>query len=207
MVPVSTIVLAGTILLALLASWVLLSGGRRMRPPTGRRPPQARPIARGEAGGGQAQATRTTSKAAGPKEEGGARPLRDADRERYQLAWKHVQSLFIEQPRTGILDADQLIENVMIARGYQLPDRELAIGPLPNMDETVFARYRAGHDVAGRRQDPNVRTEHLWRAMVDYQAVLDALLEPAAPPAVPPSASEPKPATSLTRKVTTHKAS
>jgi hypothetical protein len=120
------------------------------------------------------------------------RPLGEADRVRYQAAWRHVQSIFVEEPWAGIADADDLVENVIRARGYRVPgpatDGPGAAGAAGEILDAnhPLVRYRAGHGVAVRRGDPGIQPADLWSAMADYQAVLDALLEPVAPAASQP---------------------
>ena len=117
-------------------------------------------------------------------------PLRDADRDRYQAAWRQVQALFVDDPRSGVLDADRLVSNVLRARGYRLPDSVTREAPGELEGPEIVERYWAGHDVVVRRQDANLQAGDLWSAMADYQAVLDALLEPdEAPAGEPPGAA------------------
>jgi hypothetical protein len=104
------------------------------------------------------------------------RPLSNPDRERYEAAWRQVQTNFVEDPRSGIFDADQLVQNVLHARGVRMPHAAARPGPGEPQGPEALERYWAGHDVVERRGEPNVPTPDLWRAMADFQAVLDALL-------------------------------
>lgn len=154
MVPVALIVLVATVVLAVAAAWLLLAADD------------------GTAGAGQIADLESTL---GTRP--GLHPLRDPVRDRFRLAWGRVQQRFVDEPRHGILDADGLVQDAMRSRGYRVPDQEYGVALRPG-EPPLVDRYRAAHDVASRRLDPNVGNVVLWRAMVDYQAVLDALLDP-----------------------------
>jgi hypothetical protein len=109
------------------------------------------------------------------------RPLTEADRDRYEAAWRGVQAVFVHDPRAGIDDADRLVANVLRARG---DPSAIAAGVLrapvsrDGRLSDAAARYAAGHYPAARRDDPTVAPTELWQAMTDYPAAIDALLEP-----------------------------
>jgi hypothetical protein len=77
------------------------------------------------------------------------------------------------------------VTNILRARG----DAGVIDGPVASRPRTPAgagadptARFAAAHDLAIRRGDPDVPVDELWRAMADYQAAIDVLLEaPTAP--------------------------
>ena len=118
------------------------------------------------------------------------RPLSDSDRDRYEAAWRGVQSVFVDDPRAGVDDADRLVENVLRARGYQTEsdDQDASRSPGQGVGlPEAAARFAAAHDIAARRDDPNMAPNELWQAMADYQAAIDTLLEGEPASAAPPA--------------------
>src|SRR5947209_9915637 len=51
-------------------------------------------------------------------------PLGAADQQRFAGAWKSTQARFVDDPQRATAEADQLIGEVMAARGYPVADFE-----------------------------------------------------------------------------------
>ena len=139
------------------------------------------PVAVGPGRGAPPTSSRVQERA-GQLRDVAPRPLEPDDRERYLAAWRGVQAIFVDDPRRAIVDADQLVENVLRTRGYRLAD-PAARAPGDEGEPEVVRRFWAGHDITVRRADPNVEAKDLWAAMAEYQAAIDALT--AAPESVP----------------------
>ena len=113
------------------------------------------------------------------------RPLEPADRDRFAKAWRQVQADFVDAPGAAITAADQLIGEVMQARGYPVADFEQRVADVSVDHPDVVEHYRAAHAIAGRRTDVSTSTEDLRQAMVHYRALFDDLLGAPRDPARP----------------------
>jgi hypothetical protein len=121
------------------------------------------------------------------------RPLGGQDRQRYATEWRQVQSLFVDEPKAAIDDADDLIGRVMKARGYPVADFEQRVADISVDHGAVVQHYRAAHAIAERRDEVDTDTEALRQGMVHYRALFEDLLgptddqtaEPARPAATP----------------------
>jgi hypothetical protein len=104
-------------------------------------------------------------------------PLPAPDRERFQKLWRTAQPHFVDSPLTAVTEADQLVAEVMRARGYPVADFEQRAADL-SVDHPVFVdNYRRGHDLAVRAQQGQAGTEELRQAMVHYRLLFEELLQ------------------------------
>jgi hypothetical protein len=97
------------------------------------------------------------------------RPLEPADRQRFIEAWRQVQADFVDDPQRSIGHADQLLQDVMSARGYPISDFDQAAADVSVDHPTVVHHFRAGHDIALRHQRGETNTEDLRQAMIHYR--------------------------------------
>lgn len=105
------------------------------------------------------------------------RPLSDGARERYSREWEHLQSRFVDHPRVAVAEADDLVTQVMRERGYPVDDFE-AKSRLVSVDHPdLVQHYRSGHDVAEKARNESASTEELRRAVIDFRALFDELLQ------------------------------
>jgi hypothetical protein len=109
------------------------------------------------------------------------RPLSPADHTRYLQRWGAVQARFVDDPPAAVQEADDLIGEVMVLRGYPLEDFQRRAEDLSVDHPGVVQNYRAGHRLAERSREGNASTEDLRQAMVHYRALFDDLLEQEAP--------------------------
>ena len=107
-------------------------------------------------------------------------PLRTGERERYVAAWRRVQGEFVDNPKFAVTHADELLAEVMAARGYPVGDFDQRSADL-SVEHPVFVQnYRAAHDIAIRHARGEAGTEDLRQAMIHYRALFDDLVsEPA----------------------------
>jgi hypothetical protein len=104
------------------------------------------------------------------------KPLRAGERERYVAAWRRVQGEFVDSPKAAVTHADDLLAEVMSARGYPVGDFEQRSADL-SVDHPVFVQnYRAAHDIAARHARGEASTEDLRQAMIHYRALFDDLV-------------------------------
>jgi hypothetical protein len=105
------------------------------------------------------------------------RELRPADREQFAQAWRTTQAQFVDNPAAATAEADQLIGDVMAARGYPVGTFEARAADLSVDHPTVVSTYRAAHRIAQEAARGNASTEDLRRALVHYRSLFDELLE------------------------------
>ena len=104
-------------------------------------------------------------------------PLPAADRERYQQLWRTAQAHFVDSPLTAVTEADQLVAEVMRARGYPVADFEQRAADLSVDHPVLVDNYRRGHALAVTAQHGKGGTEELRQAMVHYRALFEVLLQ------------------------------
>lgn len=106
------------------------------------------------------------------------RPLPEASRERYVVAWKDVQAQFVDEPIEAVQAADLLIQSVMEERGYPVEDFEQRAADVSVDHPEVVENYREGHRLAEATGNGGVSTEDLRRAMQHYRSLFEELVEP-----------------------------
>jgi hypothetical protein len=107
------------------------------------------------------------------------RPLAPAARDGYLGRWRVVQSRFVDDPDDAVREADQLLGQVMAARGYPVADFEQQADDLSVNHPLVIEHYRAGHSIALRHAHGQASTEDLRQALIHYWALFNELAEDA----------------------------
>ena len=105
------------------------------------------------------------------------RSLNEQERDRFAEQWHQTQSRFVDDPAGSIHDADQLVCDVMKARGYPMSDFERRAEDLSVDHGGVVRNYRAAHAIALRLERGEASTEDLRQALVYYRDLFDELLE------------------------------
>jgi hypothetical protein len=105
------------------------------------------------------------------------RPLSGGNRARFGERWRVVQALFVDDPSMAVQQADNLIGEVMRARGYPIGDFEQRAADVSVDHPQVVDHYRTAHRIAERRIAGQVDTEQLRQAFVHYRALFAELLE------------------------------
>jgi|ERR1035437_526119 hypothetical protein len=105
------------------------------------------------------------------------RPLAPADRANFLEAWNQVQADFVDNPTGAVSEADQLLGQVMAARGYPVGgDFEQRAADISVDHPTVVQNYRTAHEIAVRHAKQDVGTEDLRKAMIHYRALFEDLV-------------------------------
>ena len=91
--------------------------------------------------------------------------------------WRRVQARFVDNPDDAVGEADQLVTQVMAARGYPIEDFDRRADDLSVDHPVVVENYRTARGFALRRQRGEAGTEELRQAVVNYRALFDDLLE------------------------------
>jgi hypothetical protein len=111
--------------------------------------------------------------------------LSPQDAARYAQEWKMLQSRFVDSPRGTLAEADRLVRELMLQRGYPMGDFERRAADISVDHPAVVEHYRAGHAIAMRDERGAGDTEELRKAVVHYRALFDELLEVAVSPNEP----------------------
>ena len=119
------------------------------------------------------------------------RDLSDEECGRFSSHWDAIQAQFVDDPRIAVSRANDLIKEVMGARGYSAHDPfEQRVADLSVAHPDVVEHYRAARVLARSGADQTMNTEELRQAMVHYRALFADLLQPsAARPEVPAEAA------------------
>lgn len=105
------------------------------------------------------------------------RQLSTEEQARFSDRWNEVQNRFVDDPAGAVAVADELIIEVMQARGYPTMDFTQRAADISVDHPVVVENYRAAHDIADRRSRGQASTEDLRQAMVHYRALFAELLE------------------------------
>jgi hypothetical protein len=104
------------------------------------------------------------------------RPLAPSDRELYLASWRRVQAQFVDDPKSSVAQADQLLGDVMSSRGYSVSDFERRSADISVDHPVVVENYRAAHEIAIRHARGQAGTEDLRQAMIHYRTLFDELV-------------------------------
>ncbi len=104
-------------------------------------------------------------------------PLSDQEHDRFADLWHGVQSRFVDDPRASIREADQLVADVMKARGYPMSEFDRRAEDISVDYPHVVSNYRAAHDIALADENGKASTEDLRNAVVCYRKLFEELLE------------------------------
>jgi len=104
------------------------------------------------------------------------RTLKEDERVRYHDEWIEIQSKFVDNPSQSIEEANQLITEVMIARGFPVADFEQRAADLSVMYPDFVPNYRDAYSIAMRNRADGTSTEELRQAMVYYRSLFEELL-------------------------------
>jgi hypothetical protein len=105
------------------------------------------------------------------------KPLAEPDRKRFSDAWVAAQALFVDDPKGAVAEANRLVKEVMLARGYPVTDFEHRAADLSVDHAHLVTNYRAAHDIAAKSERNAATTEELRTAVVHYRALFEELLE------------------------------
>jgi hypothetical protein len=108
-------------------------------------------------------------------------PLSAADARQFAQSWRELQGRFIDNPKGVLLDADRLVRELMLRRGYPMGDFERRAADISVDHPSVVDHYRAAHTIADRDHRGEANTEDMRQAVVHYRALFDELLETGEP--------------------------
>lgn len=105
------------------------------------------------------------------------RPLAPADHARFADSWRKVQARFVDGPAGAVAEADQLLGDVMSARGYPVSDFEQRAADISVDHPLVLENYRTAHEIALRQTKGQASTEDLRQAMIHYRTLFEELVD------------------------------
>jgi hypothetical protein len=104
-------------------------------------------------------------------------PLAPADAARFTQSWNALQSRFIDNPKGVVVEADQLVRELLLKRGYPMGDFERRAADMSVDHPAIVENYRAAQAIAVRAERGETDTEELRKAVVHYRTLFDELLE------------------------------
>ena len=105
------------------------------------------------------------------------RPLAPDEAGEYARRWFVLQSTFVDHPQESCVDANDLLEEVLRARGYPVEEDFDTQADLVSVEHpTVVPQYRIAHEAAVRGTDGPGGTESLRVAFVAYRNLFAELL-------------------------------
>lgn len=104
------------------------------------------------------------------------KPLPGDMRVHFVETWRQVQAQFVDDPKYAVTRADDLLGEVMRARGYPMSDFDHRAEDLSVDHPGVVQNYRTAHDIAVRHSRGEASTEDLRTAMIHYRTLFDDLV-------------------------------
>jgi hypothetical protein len=102
----------------------------------------------------------------------GIRALPAKQQATYSDDWTTIQERFVDAPAEAVSAADELIWDVMGARGYPVSDREVSLEAL----SVYHARALQGYRQVRAVKLESASTEELRKALIQCRALFEALL-------------------------------
>jgi hypothetical protein len=104
------------------------------------------------------------------------RALNPEEATRFGEVWRHSQTLFVDDPKGAIREADQLVNEVMTVRGYPVADFDQRAADISVDHPAVVEHYRAARSIALRNDEGGANTEDLRQAVIHYRALFEDLI-------------------------------
>jgi hypothetical protein len=92
-----------------------------------------------------------------------------------------MQGRFIDNPKGVVAEADRLVRELMVKRGYPMGDFDRRAADISVDHPAVVENYRAAQSIAMRDERGEADTEELRKAVVHYRTLFDELLQISAP--------------------------
>lgn len=102
--------------------------------------------------------------------------LTAAERDRFAQRWRAAQADFVDNPAVAVTQADALVQEVMVARGFPVADFNRRQADVSVEHPEVAHHYREARAIAHRNEEGEATTEDLRLAMKHYRSLFDALL-------------------------------
>jgi len=104
------------------------------------------------------------------------RPLSSTDRATFVEEWRICQARFVDDPAGAVNDADQLVGDIMHARGYTIDERNDRWADLCAAYPKRASDVRDANDILLKHRRGAASTEDLRRAFVHFRSLFDEML-------------------------------
>ena len=104
-------------------------------------------------------------------------PLSPADSTRFSQSWFELQKRFVDAPERSAAEADRLVRDVMLAKGYPMEDFDRRAEDISVHYPHVVRNFRTERAIADRSREHEATTQELRQAVVYYRSLFDELLE------------------------------
>ena len=105
------------------------------------------------------------------------RDLGALEQERFIAEWQAVQARFVDHPKIAVTEASDLINTILLARGYPQAGFEQRAADVSVTYPKVMESYRIANSIAVRSGRADASTEELRTAMIRYRAIFDELIQ------------------------------
>jgi hypothetical protein len=105
------------------------------------------------------------------------RDLTEIQRLHFLKDWHEVESRFLDHPKGAVIEADELLSSLLLARGYPVTDFQQSAEDISVTYPRMMDYYRSAHAIALRTGDGQATTEELRTAMIDYRTLFDELVQ------------------------------
>jgi hypothetical protein len=95
----------------------------------------------------------------------------------FRQSWEVLQGHFVDDPKDAVAEAEQLVCQLMLTRGYPMGDFDRRAADISVDHPAVVDNYRAAQAIALRDVRGEADTEELRKAMVHFRALFNELLE------------------------------
>ncbi len=102
--------------------------------------------------------------------------LSPAEVARFSQSWLRLQGSFVDDPKGVLIEADRLVRDLLLKRGYPVADFEVRAADISVDHPVVVSNYRAAQQILSRDQRGEASTEDLRKAVVHFRALFDELL-------------------------------
>ncbi len=109
------------------------------------------------------------------------RPLTDPEREHYFADWEAIQARFIDHPRGAVTEADEMINSLLRARGYEGGAFDRRAADLSVHYATLVEPYRRANAIVVRAGKNEATTEELRSVMILFRDIAEQLLQAPTP--------------------------
>jgi len=105
-----------------------------------------------------------------------AATLSTTDAARFAAAWQALQARFIDDPARVVVQAGELVRDLMSKLGYPVAEFETNAANVSVDHASVVSNYRAAQAVAVRAERGEADTDALRTAVVHYRVLFNELL-------------------------------
>jgi hypothetical protein len=103
--------------------------------------------------------------------------LSPAETSRFAQEWEVLQARFVDNPTGVVGEADRLVRELMLRRGYPMSDFDRRAADISVHHPTVVENYRSAQAIAARNLRGEATTEDLRKAVVHFRVLFEELLE------------------------------